>query len=153
MKEKLEGYEFLSVGQVQEKALVQETRANETKDSHSMSRSRLNTIENNAGSDDEAGVYAAEFAWPTKAKPYECDDLKMICKNREDEFKCSFDVDKCDKIFDALLKHKVIRISHVIPSPDELRRRVYCKYHHYFSHATNDCNVFHRQIQSILNDG
>ena len=67
--------------------------------------------------------------------------------------KCSFDVGKCDRIFDALLKDKVIRVNHVMPSPDELRRRAYCKYHNSFSHATNDCNVFRRQIQSALNDG
>src|SRR5664279_1827836 len=153
LKEKLEGYEFLSVSQVQERALAQESRASETKDAHRVNRSRLNTIDNNAGSDDEADVYAAEFIWPNKAKPYICDDLKPIRKNREDEFKCSFDIGKCDIIFDALLKDKVIKISHVIPSSDELRRRAYCKYHHSFSHATNDCNVFRRQIQSALNDG
>ena len=82
-----------------------------------------------------------------------CDDLKPIRKNREDEMKCSFDVGKCDRIFDALLRDKVIRVNHVMPSPDELMRRAYCKYHNSFSHATNDCNVFRRQIQSALNDG
>ena len=84
LKEKLEGYEFLSVSQVQEKALVKESRANEMKDSHRMSRSRLNTVEGNAGSDEETDIYAAEFVWPGKAKPYVCDDLKPVRKNRED---------------------------------------------------------------------
>ena len=82
-----------------------------------------------------------------------CDNLKPIRKNQDDEVKCSFGVGKCDKIFDALLKDKVIRVNHVIPSPDELRRQAYWKYHNSFSHATNDCNVFRRQIQSALNDG
>ena len=27
------------------------------------------------------------------------------------------------------------------------------KYHNVFSHSTNDCNVFRRQIQSAINDG
>src|SRR5664279_1595743 len=93
------------------------------------------------------------FMLPSKAKPYVRDVLKPIRKNRDDEFKCSFDVGKCDKIFDALLKDKVIRINHVIPSPEELRRRAYCKYHHSLSHATNDCNVFRRRVQSALNEG
>ena len=118
-----------------------------------MSRGRLNAIEHDADSGDEADVYVAEFVWPSKAKPYMCDDLKPVRKNRDDEVKCSFDVGKCDRIFDALLKDKVIRVNHVIPSPDELRRRAYCKYHNSFSHATNDCNVFRRQIQLALNDG
>ena len=36
---------------------------------------------------------------------------------------------------------------------EELKRRAYCKYHNSFSHATNDCNIFRRQIQSAINDG
>ena len=36
---------------------------------------------------------------------------------------------------------------------DELKRRAYCKLHNTFSHATNDCNVLHRQIQSAINEG
>ena len=65
----------------------------------------------------------------------------------------SFDVAKCDRIFDAMLKDKFIRMSHTIPPFDELKRRAYCKFHNSFSHATNDCNVFRRQIQSAINDG
>ena len=40
-----------------------------------------------------------------------------------------------------------------MPPFEELKRRAYCKYHNSFSHATNDCNVFRRQIQSAINDG
>jgi hypothetical protein len=40
-----------------------------------------------------------------------------------------------------------------MPSADELKRRAYCKWHNSFSHATNDCNVFRRQVQSAINDG
>jgi hypothetical protein len=36
---------------------------------------------------------------------------------------------------------------------DELKRHAYCKWHNSFSHATNDCNVFRRQIQSAINEG
>ena len=32
-------------------------------------------------------------------------------------------------------------------------RRAYCKWHNSFSHATNDCNVFRRQVQSAINEG
>jgi len=35
----------------------------------------------------------------------------------------------------------------------ELKRRAYCKLHNIFSHATNDCNVLRRQIQSAINEG
>jgi hypothetical protein len=39
-------------------------------------------------------------------------------------------------------------MSHNLPPYDELKRRAYCK-----SHATNDCNIFHRQVQSAINEG
>jgi hypothetical protein len=42
---------------------------------------------------------------------------------------------------------------HTIPPPNELKRRAYCKWHNSFSHATNDCNVFRRRIQSAINEG
>ena len=46
-----------------------------------------------------------------------------------------------------------MREGHVIPSPGELSKRSYCKYHNAFSHSTNDCNVFRRQVQSAINEG
>ena len=60
---------------------------------------------------------------------------------------------KCDRIFDELAKLEKIKFSHTIPSVDELKRRAYCKLHNTFSHATNDCNVLRRQIQSAINEG
>ena len=44
-------------------------------------------------------------------------------------------------------------MSHAIPPLEELKRRAYCKWHNSFSHATNDCIVFRRQIQSAVNEG
>ena len=44
-------------------------------------------------------------------------------------------------------------MSHVIPPLEELKRRVYCKFHNTFSHTTNDCNMLRRQIQSVVNEG
>ena len=60
---------------------------------------------------------------------------------------------KCDRIFDELAKLGKIKFSHTIPSTEELKRRAYCKLHNTFSHATNDCNVLRRQIQSAINEG
>ena len=108
----------------------------------------MHVIDYNSGSDDEVDVYAAEFVWPSKAKPYACSALMPIRKNREEEMKFTFDIAKCDKIFDALLQDKFIKISHTLPPFEELKWRAYCKYHNSFSHATKDCNVFCRQVQS-----
>src|SRR5512140_2553331 len=76
-------------------------------------------------------------------------------KDRQSEVKYSFDVAKCDKIFDYLLQEKQIRLpkGHIIPSQEELKRRAYCKWHDSHSHSTNDCNVFRRQVQSAMDEG
>jgi hypothetical protein len=43
-------------------------------------------------------------------------------------------------------------MSHTIPPLDELKWKAYCRWHNSFSHATNDCNVSHRQVQSAINE-
>ena len=95
----------------------------------------------------------AEFVWPSEAMSCSCPSLKPITKNRREEARFTFDVSKCDRIFDELLRSENIKSSHVIPSLEELKRRAYCKWHNSFSHATNDCNVFHRHVQSAVNEG
>jgi hypothetical protein len=103
---------------------------------------------------DESGdVYAAEFAWSSKDKAHTCVSVKLIHRNRRDEMKFTFDVSKCDKIFDELLGIEKIKLSRTIPSIEELRKRAYCKWHNSHSHATYDCNVFQRQIQLAINEG
>ena len=64
--------------------------------------------------------------------------------------KFTFDVSKCDRIFDELLRLGHLKITHVIPLLEELKRHAYCKFHNSSSHATNDCNVFCRQVQSAI---
>jgi hypothetical protein len=59
----------------------------------------------------------------------------------------------CDKIFDELLKNGNIKLSHTIPPIEELKKCVYCKWYGFFLHNTNDCNIFHRQIQSAVDEG
>jgi hypothetical protein len=103
--------------------------------------------------DDNREVCPAEIKWPAENKMVTCPSLKPIHKNRGEEIKFTIDFSKCDRIFDELLKFGYIRINYTLPSIDELKRRAYCKYHNSFSHAINDCNVFHRQVQSALNEG
>ena len=78
---------------------------------------------------------------------------KPIQKNRQEQYRFTFDVSKCDRIFDELLRDGNIKLSHAIPPLEELKRRAYCKWHNSFCHATNDCNIFRRQIQSAINEG
>jgi hypothetical protein len=56
--------------------------------------------------------------------------------------KFTFDVSKCDKIFDEVLSIRKIKLSHSISPTEELRKHDYCKLHNSHSHDTNDCNVF-----------
>jgi hypothetical protein len=91
--------------------------------------------------------------WPKQAKSSACSSLQPVRKKQKEEVKFTFNVVKCAKIFDELLKNGNIKINQIVPPADELKHRAYCKWHNSFSHATNDCNVFQRQIQSAINEG
>jgi hypothetical protein len=91
--------------------------------------------------------------WPKQAKSSACSSLQPVRKKQKEEVKFTFNVVKCAKIFDELLKNGNIKINQIVPPTDELKHRAYCKWHNSFSHATNDCNVFQRQIQSAINEG
>ena len=101
----------------------------------------------------EGEVNIAEWTKGDK-KPLVCSWLALK-KPQPTENAYSFDTAKCDRIFDLLLQQKLIRVSegHVIPSADELKRRKYCKWHHLFSHNTNNCNIFRQKIQSAIEEG
>jgi hypothetical protein len=104
-------------------------------------------VEHDNLDDESAYICTAELVWPTKAKPSPCFSLNLGRKNWQEEIKFIFNVSKCDKIFDELVKSGNIKVTHILPPLDELKRRAYCKWNNSFSHATNDCNVFRRQIQ------
>jgi hypothetical protein len=67
--------------------------------------------------------------------------------------KFTFNIAKCDKIFDELLKHGNIKLLHIIPLVEELKGRVYYKWHDSFLNNTNDCVAFRQQIQPDINEG
>jgi hypothetical protein len=158
LKEKLEGQHLLTLSHVQQLALAHENRSKMSKEIVKSSRRDVHAFDCDSDSSDddaELEVCAAEWNWPAKSKPITCSALKPARKSRQDDMKFTFDVAKCDRIFDWLLQEKVIQLgpNHVIPSPDELKKRAYCKWHNVYSHATNDCNVFRRQVQSAINEG
>jgi hypothetical protein len=94
--------------------------------------------------------HVPELVWPTKAKP---SVRSHPHSTQKEKVKFTFNITKCDKIFDELLKHGNIKLSHIIPPVEELKGRIYCKWHGSFLHNTNDCAVFRRQIQSAINEG
>jgi hypothetical protein len=111
----------------------------------------VNCIDNESASEDEAKVCV--FKWvdtPADIMLF----LEAKC-GKKGRVKFTFDVSKCDKLFDVLVQGGVIQLAegHVIPSPEVLARKKYCKWHDSYSHTTNECNYFRRQVQSALNDG
>ncbi|KAK1607463.1 hypothetical protein QYE76_031136 [Lolium multiflorum] len=66
-----------------------------------------------------------------------------------------FDISKAEQIFDLLLKEKQLKLpeGHKIPTAQEMNGRPYCKWHHSFTHVTNDCKELRRQIQLAIEQG
>jgi hypothetical protein len=107
----MEGQEFLDVNQVLQKAVVHENRAKEHK-SYSQfkdvgprekERSHVCYVEGDSTSDDDTEICVAEWVDTRKVKPITCSFLKPNIAKR-DEVKYIFNVSKCDKLFDNLLK-------------------------------------------------
>jgi hypothetical protein len=140
---------------------MHENRAKEGKhhgrfrETSSKEKPSVNYVEEDSSHDDEdSEVCMAEWANAVPGKPLSCAFLKPSL-GKKDEMKFTFDVTKCDKLFDVLLHNKVIRLSegHVVPPPGQAVKGKYCKSHGMFSHNTSDCNYFCQQVQSTLNDG
>jgi hypothetical protein len=124
-------------------------------ESSSKEKPGVNYMEEDSVSDDDnAGVCVAEWVNTALGKPLACAFLKPS-PGKKDEMKFTFDVTKCDKLFDVLLQNKVIRLGegHVVPPLGQAMKGKYCKWHDTFSHNTNDYNNFRRQVQSAMNDG
>jgi hypothetical protein len=163
-KDKLEGQEFLDVNQVLQKALAQENQANEFKQYSQFEDNAnkgkeghiINVVDydNASAREYDIDICVAEWVQESESKPFACSALTPTPVKKK-ERKYTFDVSKCDRIFDMLLQERLIRVREglVIPLPEELAGRDYCKWHNSFSHATNGCNVFRRQVQSAISDG
>jgi hypothetical protein len=116
LREKLEGHIYLSLTHLQQFASVQENRIKNTKEIARPSRREVHVVEHSSDSlyDESSEVLTTEFVWPSKAKSLMCDALKPTHKKRQDDIKYTFDVAKCDKIFDELHKGGYIKLSHTL---------------------------------------
>jgi hypothetical protein len=103
--------------------LAPESQSKQSKDNFKHTHCNVNYVDcdSDSSSDESNDVYAAEFCWPSKAKSYACDSLKPVHKNWHEEIKFTFDISKCDMIFDELHKAGYIKMSHTIPPLDELK--------------------------------
>jgi hypothetical protein len=139
------------VNQVLQRAVGYENRAREHKaygrfkEVVNKDKSGVNCIEEDSVSEEDTEVCIAKWMDTLKEKPLVCSFLKPS-PGKKDEVKFTFDVTKCDKLFDVLLQNKVIRLieNHVMPTPAQLAKGKYCKWHRTFSHTTNECNYVRR---------
>jgi hypothetical protein len=100
-------------------------------------------------SGEEQEVAVAE--WTQGANPVSCKWVKQQGPAKS----FGFDESKFEHIFDLLLREKQLKLpeSHKFPTAQELQGRPYCKWHHLFTHITNDCKELRRQIQSAIEQG
>jgi hypothetical protein len=54
-------------------------------------------------------VYVAKTIWPKQVESSVCSFLQSVQKKRQEEVKFTFNVDKCDKIFNKLLKMATLK--------------------------------------------
>ena len=101
-----------------------EYKIKNSKDAYKPHRSNTHIVEyySDSSSYEDKEIYTAEFVWPSVAKPSSCASLKPVQKNRKEEMKFTFDVSKCDRIFDELLRLGHINITHLITLLEELKR-------------------------------
>jgi hypothetical protein len=97
-------------------------------------------------SEEEQEVAIAE--WTRGANPVSCKWVKQQRPAKGFDFNKS----KVEYIFDLLLMEKQLKLpeGHKFPTAQELQGRPYCKWHHLFTHNTNDNKELRRQIQSAI---
>jgi hypothetical protein len=114
----------------------------------------VNFGDEEADDEEGKGICVAEWVEKPGDRPILCSLLKPN-GGRKEELRYTFDVSKCDRLFDLLLQGGVIWLTegHIIPNSDILAKKRYCKWHDSYSHTTNECNYFQQQVQSVINDG
>jgi hypothetical protein len=97
LKEKLEGHNFLM--------LAKEFRGFTRGNDKSRNDRHVNMVEYGSEllNDEEDDICVAEWNWGSKSKPFVYSALELVSKNRQDEMHFTFNVAKCDKIFNYLL--------------------------------------------------
>ena len=67
----------------------------------------------------------------------------------------TFDVTKCDEIYDLLaVDGQVVAPKDVkIPPLEQRQKRGFCKYHNFLGHNTSRCSLFKDLVQKSLNEG
>jgi hypothetical protein len=101
--------------------------------------------------DSEEEQEVAVAKWTQEVNPVSCKWVKQQGPAKGFDF----DESKVEQIFDLLLREKQLKLpkGHKFPTAQELQGTPYCKWHHLFTHTTNDCKELRRQIQSAIEQG
>lgn len=108
--------------------------------------------------------FEVDLAELKEAPPYACKLLtpsngrSLVETEKNDRFPkktYTFDVTKCDEIFDLLVKdsHMIVRPNTKIPPLEQQKKRGFCKYHNFLGHKTSQCFIFRDLIQNAIRDG
>jgi len=146
LKEKFANQEFESISQIVQRISGHENRQYEPRRNY---QKWINDTGCGSDFESDGGEEIGLAEWVKNKKP-----ISVPFAKKEPE-KFGFDITKADKIFDMLLKEGLLKLSayHRIPSEEELKTMVYCKFHNATSHNTNDCKVFRQQLQSAIEQG
>jgi hypothetical protein len=143
IKDKYSAQEFESLGHIIQRVSAHESRYQDSRGGWYQKKvARVGSVEFDSEEDNEVGL--AE--WTRNKK------LDFYPWVKIDIEKYSFNINKVDQIFDFFLMEKKIHLcpNHNIPLAVELKNKKYCKWHNSNSHSTNECKVFHQQIQSAI---
>jgi hypothetical protein len=112
---------------------------------------QITLIDTKDAEDSKEEQEVAITEWARGANPVSCKWIKQqgLAKGLD------FDESKVEQIFDLLLGEKQLKLpdGHKFPTAQELQGRPYCKWHHLFTHTTNDFKELRRQIQSAIEQG
>jgi hypothetical protein len=147
LRDKLDGQEFSDTNQLLQRALHYENRAKSSRFRDSANKDKekhhVNFMDEEANDKEGNEICVAEWVEKSGDKPISCSFLKPN-RGRREEMRYTFDVLKCDRLFDLLLQGGVIQLTegHVISNVDILAKKAYCKWHDSYTHTTNECNYF-----------
>ncbi|XP_045831224.1 uncharacterized protein LOC123922561 [Trifolium pratense] len=94
--------------------------------------------------------YVCKLLKPSNGKnPVEPKNDKFIAKTY------SFDITKCDEIFDLLVADGQIVVPKglKVPPLEQQKKRGFCKFHNFLGHKTAQCVLFRDLVQKALKDG
>ncbi|XP_050900808.1 uncharacterized protein LOC127107558 [Lathyrus oleraceus] len=99
----------------------------------------------------EAPPYACKLLTPSNGR----NSVETEKNHRFPKKTYTFDVTKCDEIFDLLVKdgQMIVPPNTKIPPLEQRKKRGFCKYHNFLGHKTSQCFLFKDLIQNAIKDG